>query len=54
MAPNILKSSLEYLYENLRNASPGALYGVTKTFFVSDQSVNEARAFLNQILDDAL
>ena len=52
MAPHILKSSLQYLYDNFRNASPAALYGVTKTFFVSDQSVNEARTFLNQILDD--
>jgi hypothetical protein len=30
----------------------GALYGVTKTFFVSDQAVNEARDFLHHILDD--
>jgi len=52
VAPNILKSSLEYLYENFRNASPGALYGVSKTFFVSDQAINEAREFLNAILED--
>lgn len=43
VAPHILKSSLEYLYENFRNASPLSLYGVSKTFFVSDQSINEAR-----------
>ncbi len=29
-----------------------ALYGVNKTFFVADQSMNEAREFLNQIVDD--
>ena len=52
VAPHIIKSSLQYLYENFRNASPGALYGVTKTFFVSDQAVNEARDFLHHILDD--
>jgi hypothetical protein len=52
VAPNILKSSLEYLYDNLRSASPGSLYGVNKTFFVSDQSLNEARSFLNHILED--
>jgi hypothetical protein len=52
VAPAILKSSLEYLYENFRNSSPAALYGVNKTFFVSDQSINEARGFLNQILID--
>lgn len=48
----ILKSSLQYLYESFRNASPAALYGINKTFFVSDQSVNEARSFLTQILED--
>jgi len=52
VAPHILKSSLEYLYENFRNATPGALYGVSKTFFVSDQAVNEARTFLHHILED--
>ena len=41
------------MYENLRNASPGALYGVSKTFFVSDQCINEAREFLNSILEDS-
>ncbi len=51
-APNILKSSLEYLYESFRNASPAALYGVNKTFFVSDQSINEARTFLTEILEN--
>ena len=48
----ILKSSLQYLYESFCNASPAALYGINKTFFVSDQSVNEARSFLTQILED--
>lgn len=52
VAPHILKSSLEYLYESFRNASPAALYGVNKTFFVSDQSINEARLFLTSILED--
>jgi hypothetical protein len=51
-APHILKSSLEYLYESFRSASPASLYGVNKTFFVSDQTVNEARGFLSDILDD--
>jgi hypothetical protein len=51
-APHILKSSLEYLYESFRSASPASLYGVNKTFFVSDQTVNEARVFLSDILDD--
>jgi hypothetical protein len=52
VAPHILKSSLEYLYESFRNATPAALYGVNKTFFVSDQSINEARTFLTSILED--
>jgi hypothetical protein len=43
---------LEYLYESFRNASPAALYGVNKTFFVSDQSINEARTFLTEILEN--
>ena len=36
IAPHILKSSLEYLYESFRNASPMSLYGINKTFFVAD------------------
>jgi hypothetical protein len=36
IAPDILKSSLEYLHESFRNASPTALYGINKTFFISD------------------
>lgn len=52
VAPHILKSSLEYLYESFRSASPGSLYGINKTFFVADQTINEARVFLNQIVED--
>jgi len=46
VAPHILKSSLEYLYESFRNASPTSLYGINKTFFVADQTINEARTFM--------
>ena len=52
VAPHILKSSLEYLYESFRSASPNSLYGINKTFFVADQTINEARDFFTQILDN--
>ena len=52
IAPHILKSSLKYLYESFRNASPLSLYGIDKTFFVADQSVNEAREFLTNIIEN--
>jgi hypothetical protein len=51
-SPSILKSSLEYLYESFRNASPAALYGINKTFFASDQAINEARTFLTGIIEE--
>jgi hypothetical protein len=38
------------LYDSFRNASPLSLYGVDKTFFVSDMSINEARDFLTDII----
>jgi len=50
--PDILHSSLTYLFENLRNGTPQALYGISKTFFVADQSINDARAFLTEIIED--
>jgi hypothetical protein len=53
VAPHILKSSLEYLYESFRSASPTSLYGINKTFFVADQTINEARTFLTQILENS-
>ena len=46
IAPKILKSSLQYLYDSFRNSSPLSLYGIDKTYFVADQSINEARDFL--------
>lgn len=52
IAPNLLESSLQYLYDSFRNASPSSLYGIDKTFFISDMSINEARAFLTQIVED--
>ena len=46
----LIKTSLSYLYQNFRNASPLSLYGVDKTFFVMDQSINECRSFLTTIV----
>jgi hypothetical protein len=54
VAPSLLHSSLEYLYESFKNASPLSLYGIDKNFFVSDMSINEARAFLAEIVADPL
>ena len=53
MSPKILHSSLEYMYQNIRSASPMSLYGIDKTFFVADQSMNEARGFLQEIFEDS-
>ena len=36
LSPSLLESSLEYLYESLKGASPLSLYGISKTFFVAD------------------
>ncbi|CDW82480.1 hect e3 ubiquitin [Stylonychia lemnae] len=49
---DMLVNSLEYLYQSVRQAQPGSLYGVDKVSFMIDANLNDARQFLVSIIED--
>lgn len=48
----MLVNSLEYLYQTLRFAEPGALYSTDKLSFMIDSNLNDARGFLVSLIED--
>ncbi len=51
---DMLVNSLEYLYQTLRYAEPGALYSTDKLSFMIDSNLNDARSFLVSLIQENL
>jgi hypothetical protein len=49
---DMLVNSLEYLYQTLRFAEPGALYSTDKLSFMIDSNLNDARGFLVSLIEE--
>ena len=49
----MLVNSLEYLYQTLRFAEPGALYSTDKLSFMIDSNLNDARSFLVTLIEES-
>ena len=52
MNKDMLVNSLEYLYQTLRFAEPGALYSTDKLSFMIDSNLNDARSFLVSLIEE--
>lgn len=52
MNKDMLVNSLEYLYQTLRFAEPGALYSTDKLSFMIDSNLNDARSFIVSLIEE--
>lgn len=50
---SILINSLEYMYQAMKETPRGSLYNTDYVSFMIDQNINEARTFLNSIVQDS-
>jgi hypothetical protein len=50
---SILINSLEYMYQAMKETPKGSLYNTDHLSFMIDQNINEARSFLNSIVQDS-
>ena len=50
---SILINSLEYMYQAMKDTPKGSLYNTDHVSFMIDQNINEARSFLNSIVQDS-